>query len=50
MNDSVIYRWKKEHLNEMEGAAEEFGKESPKEMSEEIHRLRKQLAKSERIN
>jgi transposase-like protein len=50
VNDSVIYRWKKEHLNEMEGAAEEFGQASPKEMSEEIHRLRKQLAKSERIN
>jgi transposase len=50
VNDSVIYRWKKEQLNEMEGVAEEYGQASPKEMSEEIHRLRKQLAKSERIN
>ena len=29
VNDSVIYRWKKEHLNEMEGVAEEYGQVSP---------------------
>ena len=50
VNDSVIYRWEKELLNEMEGTAKEYGQASPKDMSEEIHRLSKQLAKSERIN
>jgi transposase len=38
VNDSVIYRWEKEQLNEMEGVVEEYGQASPKEMSEEIHR------------
>ena len=46
----LLYRWKSEHLAEMEAAgAPEIGA-SPTEMASEIDRLRKELAKSERIN
>lgn len=46
---TMLYRWKKEHLEELEGSKPE-GSASPKEMAIEIDKLRKQLGKSERIN
>ena len=46
---SVLYRWKKEHLEELETSAPE-GSRSPREMVAEIAELRKQLAKSQRMN
>jgi len=51
VNTSVLYRWKREHLSELEGCSEGSQQQmSPKEMSAELDRLRKQLARSERIN
>ncbi len=46
---SVLYRWKSEHLAELEQSAPE-GARSPKAMAAEIAELRKQLAKSQRMN
>lgn len=50
VNTNVLYRWKHEHLVELEAAGGAGGKASPTQMAAEIDRLRKQLAKSERIN
>jgi transposase len=50
VNSNLLYRWKSEHLEELEGDKGCKENASPKEMAEEIARLRKQLAKSERIN
>jgi len=51
VNANVLYRWKSEHLSELEGSSEGSQQQmSPKEMSAEMDRLRKQLARSERIN
>lgn len=51
VNTNVLYRWKSEHLSELEGSSEGSQQQmSPKEMSAELDRLRKQLARSERIN
>ena len=47
----LLYRWKSEHLSELEvaGGPSRNGS-SPREMAAEIDRLRKDLAKAERIN
>ena len=50
INTNMLYRWKSEHLKELEGDKRSSENASPQEMAEEIARLRKQLAKSERIN
>jgi transposase len=50
VNTNVLYRWKKEHLEELQSTAKPTGSASPVEMAQEIERLRKQLRKSERIN
>ena len=50
VNPNMLYRWKSQHLEELEGDKGAAGQASPKEMAEEIARLRKQLARSERIN
>lgn len=47
---NLLYRWKQNHLNELEREAEARNQSSPKEMAAEIDRLRKELARSERIN
>lgn len=47
---NLLYRWKREQLEEMEGGNKGGGQSSPTQMAVEIERLRKQLAKSERIN
>lgn len=47
----LLYRWKSEHLSELETAsAPNRSGSSPTEMAAEIDRLRKDLAKAERIN
>ena len=47
----LLYRWKSEHLSELEatGGPNRPGS-SPTEMATELARLRKDLAKAERIN
>ena len=49
VNSNVLYRWKREHLDSMEPSTVP-GQGSPSEMAAEIDRLRKELAKSHRIN
>ena len=46
---ALLYRWKAEHLEDLEGQ-KTTGERSPKEMADEIASLRKQLAKSQRMN
>ena len=50
VNSNMLYRWKSQHLEELEGDKRAADNASPKEMAAEIARLRKQLGKSERIN
>lgn len=50
VNAKLLYRWKSQHLEELEGDKRAADNASPQEMADEIARLRKQLAKSERIN
>lgn len=45
-----LYKWKQTHLSELEKDAQAKSQASPKEMAAEIDRLRKELARSERIN
>ena len=47
---TMLYRWKGEHLKELDRETGSSGQGSPTEMALEIESLRKQLAKSERIN
>ena len=46
---NLLYRWKQQHIDELEASKPE-GAQSPKEMAAEIVDLRKQLAKSHRMN
>ena len=46
---NLLYRWKQQDKDELEASKPE-GAQSPKEMSAEIVDLRKQLAKSHRMN
>ena len=46
---NLLYRWKSEHIEELEGDAKP-GERSPREMAAEIEELRKRLRKSERMN
>lgn len=50
IHTTMLYRWKQEHLKKMEGTPRSAGQAGPEDMAAEIDRLRKQLAKSERIN
>ena len=50
MNASLLYRWKSQHLENLTREKVEGDSASPQEMAKEIDCLRKQLAKSERIN
>ena len=48
---NLLYRWKSEHLGELGASARTApGASSPQEMAAELTRLRKELARSERIN
>ena len=46
---SLLYRWKSEHVDELE-ANNPSSAPSPKKMASEIAELRKELAKSKRMN
>ena len=50
VSTNMLYRWKGKHLKELEGAIDTSSGSSPTEMATEIDRLRKELAKSSRIN
>lgn len=50
INSNLLYRWKGEFLEELEGSAKGEEQMRPKEMATEIDQLRKQLRRSERIN
>jgi transposase len=50
LNVNLLYRWKGELLEELEGQPKLGARTSPKEMAAEIDQLRKQLRRSERIN
>ena len=50
VNAGLLYRWKQEHLAELEQANEGRAGASPAQMAAEIEDLRKRLAESERIN
>lgn len=49
VNTNQLYRWKREHLDRLE-ASTPPSHGSPTEMAAEIDRLRKELARSGRIN
>ena len=50
VNANLLYRWKSDHLEELEGFKRAADNASPKEMAEELAQLRKELAKERRIN
>ena len=49
VGSQMLYRWKQEHLDELEIHTNP-GAPSPKAMAEELAELRKELAKSRRMN
>ena len=49
VGSSLLYQWKREHLEELD-ASNPIGAQSSKEMAIEMADLRKQLAKSQRMN
>jgi transposase len=49
VNANILYRWKQEHLKDLDQKAPDAQK-SPSEMAAEIAQLRAELAKSQRIN
>ena len=49
VGQNLLYRWKQQHIDDLEASRPE-GAQSPKEMAAEIADLRKQLAKSQRMN
>ncbi len=50
VNTGRLYRWKREHLAELDATGPANAKASPTAMAAEIDPLRKQLAKEKRIN
>lgn len=50
VNTGLLYRWKQEHLAELERSSAGTSGASPAQMAAEIDELRKRLAKAERIN
>ena len=50
VNANLLYRWKSDHLEELEGFKRAADNASPKEMADELAQLRKELAKERRIN
>lgn len=47
---SLLYKWKREHLKQLEQVHPAANGSSPTQMAAEIDQLRKQLAKERRIN
>uniref|UniRef100_UPI00404B8429 transposase n=1 Tax=Cephaloticoccus sp. TaxID=1985742 RepID=UPI00404B8429 len=50
VNRGLLYRWKSEHLAELDTSSGAKAGSSPTEMAAEIEQLRQRLAKAERIN
>lgn len=50
INPNLLYRWKGQFLEGLEGGNRENARMSPKEMAAQIDQLRQQLRRSERIN
>ena len=50
VNPNMLYRWKRQHLEELEGDKCKAAQASPQQMAAEIEQLRKELAKAKRIN
>ncbi len=50
VNTGLLYRWKREHLAELDATGPTTAKASPTAMAAGIDPLRKQLAKEKRIN
>lgn len=50
VNPSLLYKWKREHLEQMDAKHPAVKGSSPTQMAAEIEDLRKRLAKAERIN
>lgn len=50
VNTGLLYRWKKNHLNELGGSAIKADDLTPTEMATELDRVRKQLAREKRMN
>ena len=50
VKSGLLYRWKREHLAELDTSIGTKSGSSPTEMATEIEQLRKRLAKAERIN
>ena len=50
VSTAMLYKWRKVHIEQMSGAAKQDGDLTPAEMASELDRVRKQLARSERIN
>jgi transposase len=46
----MLYKWKREHLAELDGSSAPRVGASPTQMAAEIDQLRNRLAKAERIN
>ena len=50
VNTGLLYKWRRQHLAELDAASPPQAKSSPTQMSPEINQLRKQLTKEKRIN
>ncbi len=50
VNTGLLYRWKRDHLAELDAASPSHAKSNPTQMAAELDQLRKQLAKERRIN
>lgn len=50
VNTGLLYTWKKKYLSDLGGSAKKDGDLTPAQMAAELDRVRKQLARSERIN
>jgi transposase len=50
VNTGLLYKWRRQHLAELDAASPPQAKSSPTQMSAEIDQLRKQLSKEKRIN
>tara|TARA_B110000483_G_scaffold126859_1_gene152355 strand:+ start:84 stop:320 length:237 start_codon:yes stop_codon:yes gene_type:complete len=50
VNTGMLYKWKREHLAELDGSSAPRVGASPTQIAAEIDQLRKRLAEAERIN
>lgn len=50
VSTGLLYRWKRDHLAELDATSPPGTKSSPTQMAAEIDQLRKELAREKRIN